>query len=93
MKSFDEFYNEMLENEALRDAFKKATEENGIKAFLEEHDVEDTAEDFVKKFTCKVHELKEPSDEDLDKVAGGIFTGWGSLIISFLQCIQNKCSN
>lgn len=92
MKNFEELYNEMMENEALQEAFKKAAKaEDGIKAFLEEHDVDDTVENFVKKFTDKVHEYKELSDEDLEKVAGGMFTGWGSGIISFLQCIVDKC--
>lgn len=78
MKSFEEFYNEMMESDVLKEAFKKAAKaEDGIKAFLEEHDVEDNVEEFVKKFSAKMHEVKELTDEELDKVAGGF--GWSDI--------------
>lgn len=95
MKNFEEFYNEIQKNEVLKDAFKTASKaEESIKAFLEEHDVEDSVEDFIKKFTEKQHELKELSDDELEKVAGGNFlSDIGSWAASVAQeMLGYKCT-
>lgn len=72
MKTLEQFYEEIQNNEELKQEFTSSFKEGVLDDFLKDHDCDATAED-VMNF---MNSLKDGavSDNDLDNVAGGGFT-------------------
>lgn len=69
MKTIEQFYAEIKDNEELRQAFREALESGTVEAFLKEQQVEATSEEieaFVKTKMCEL------SDEELEAAVGGL---------------------
>ena len=71
MKTMEQFYNEVMQNDELLEAADKARNANRLGEYLAEHEVNGTAEAFEALVNGKKHSGKELSDEELEKAAGG----------------------
>ena len=69
MKSIEELYKEVMENEALKAEFATAYREGNVSEFLKKHDCDATAEE-VSEYVNGVKD-EALSLDDLDNVAGG----------------------
>jgi len=69
MKTIEQLYEEIQNNETLKQEFITSFKEGGVKDFLKNHECDATAEDVMKY----INSLKDGaiSDDNLDKVAGG----------------------
>lgn len=74
MKTIEELYKEIQNDETLKQEFISSFKEGGVEEFLKAHDCDATAEDVMKY----MNSLKDGavSDDDLDQVAGGCFSGY-----------------
>lgn len=72
MKSLEELYKEVQENEELKKEFVSAVKEGRTEEFLKAHDCEATAADMM-AFLNNVKE-EAATEDDLAKVAGGCDT-------------------
>ena len=81
MKTLEELYKEVMENEELKKEFLEASkDEEAIKAFLEKNGCEAGIEDLQTFIQEKA--IVEISDEDLDYVAGGKGSAGETVIVS-----------
>ena len=69
MKTFEELYNEITENEELKKAFEQAQKECKVPEFLKEHGCEVTEESVSAFFAAQSG--RELSDDELDNASGG----------------------
>ena len=69
MKSLEELYKEVQENEELKKEFISAFKEGKVEEFLKAHDCDSTAVD-VMMFLNRTKD-EAASEDDLSKVAGG----------------------
>ena len=69
MKTLEEFYKEVQNNEALKAEFSNAFKEGNSDEFLKKHDCEATTAEVMAYI--KGIGSQELSDDDLDMVAGG----------------------
>ena len=69
MRSMENLYQEIQENEKLKKAFITALKENTIEDFLKANGCEGTTADVMKFMNSKKE--GELSDDDMEKVAGG----------------------
>ena len=69
MKNIEEFYKEVMENEALKAEFAIAYREGNVSEFLKKHDCDATAEE-VSEYVNGVKD-EVLSLDDLENVAGG----------------------
>ena len=75
MKSIEELYQEVLENDAMKQEFAEATQDGRIMEFLKKHGCEAETEEvnaFLKEQQEKEGEL---SDAELEAVSGGCSSG------------------
>lgn len=68
IKTIEQFFAEIKENEALQKAFQAAVENGTAEAFLKEQQVDATLEELMAFGNTKRGEL---SDDELDNVSGG----------------------
>ena len=69
MKSLEELYKEVQENEELKKEFITSFKEGSLESFLSSHNCDATASD-VMEFLRGTEKILE-SEDDLSKVAGG----------------------
>ena len=69
MKSMEELYKEVQENEELKKEFISAFKEGRIEEFLKAHDCDATSADVMAFVTSQRDETA--TEDDLEKVAGG----------------------
>ena len=74
MKKLEEFYKEVIEDEALKGEFIAAYKEGTLADFLKGHDCDATAEEAMEY----INGIKEGAvcDDDLDNVSGGSCSSW-----------------
>ena len=72
MKSLEELYKEVQENETLKKEFIFAFKGGNIESFLTSHNCDATAADVMAFMNGTKEEIA--SEDDLAKVAGGCFT-------------------
>ena len=72
MKTLEELYREVQENEELKKEFVSAFKEGSLEDFLKNHDSEATSADVVA--FLKGTKEEAVSEDDLAKVAGGCMT-------------------
>ena len=69
MKTLEQLYKEILENEELKKAFEQAQKDRKVPEFLKEQDCDATAED-VSAFLAN-QSGRELTDDELDNASGG----------------------
>ena len=74
MKTLENLYQEIMENEEKKTAFAAALKENKIEDFLKANDCEGNVEDVMKFMKNKKE--GELADDDLEKVAGGCMSSF-----------------
>lgn len=74
MKNLEQFYTEIMGDEALKEAFLVAYKEGKLGSFLKDNDCNATAEETA-EFLKGIKE-GAVSDDDLDNVSGGCLTSW-----------------
>lgn len=74
MKSLEELYAEIQNDESLKQEFVNSFKEGGVENFLKDHECNATAEDVMNY----MNSLRDGavSDDDLDMVAGGGCSGF-----------------
>lgn len=91
MKDFEQFYNEMLGNETLKENFKEASKtEADLLKFLNDNGVEGSVKDFLKFFTEKYETARALSDEELENAAGG--DAWSAILSAITGMWAGGCS-
>ena len=73
MKTLQELYGEIQQDDALKEKFIAAAKENTLAGFLAEHDCDAQVRD-VMAFMRGIKE-RALSDDEMDKVAGGCSSG------------------
>lgn len=77
MKTTEQFYNEILSSEQLKNGLATALKDNSLAEFLKENGVEGTAEEFKAFVLEKSNSAGALTDEQIETVAGGDI--WGRL--------------
>ena len=92
MKTFQEFYNEILANDELKAAFAEAAKSGKTEEFLKAQGCEVTAEELAEFLKSQTGEL---SDEELDNASGGCSTEEvvGSVTTLGLACAANAITS
>ena len=70
MKTIEQFYNEVKDDNDLQAAFAEAVKNNTVETFLKEQQVDGTPKDLEAFGKAKVA-MRELSDEELEQTAGG----------------------
>ena len=83
MRTLEELYKEVQENEEMKKEFITAFKEGKVEEFLKAHDCASTAADVMTFLSSKKEEVA--SEDDLAKVAGGGCSSNG--------CRSDDCSN
>lgn len=73
MKSLQELYEEVRENEELKKEFSVALRDNKVKEFASKHDCKATRDEVNKFIMSFSDEERELAVEELEQVAGGLF--------------------
>ncbi len=71
MKTIEQFYNEIIANEELKEKLAAASEEHRLNEFLKENEVDGTKEEFKEFVLEKANRSGTLTDEQLSAVAGG----------------------
>ena len=71
MKTIEQFYNEIIADEELKEKLAAASEEHRLNEFLKENEVDGTKEEFKEFVLEKANRSGTLTDEQLSAVAGG----------------------
>ncbi len=71
MKTIEQFYNEIIASEELKEKLAAVSSEQKLDEFLKENEVEGTKEEFKEYVVEKAKTSGELTDEQLEAVAGG----------------------
>ena len=72
MKNIEEFYAEVVGNDALKAAFAKAVEDNALEAFLADQGVVGTLEEFSEYCKKMAEDAGMLTEDELAGVSGGM---------------------
>ena len=71
MKTMEQFYNEIIASEELKEKLAAVSSAQKLDEFLKENEVEGTKEEFMEYVVEKAKTSGELTDEQLEAVAGG----------------------
>ena len=71
MKTIEQFYNEIIASEELKEKLAAVSSAQKLDEFLKENEVEGTKEEFMEYVVEKSKTSGELTDEQLEAVAGG----------------------
>ena len=71
MKTIEQFYNEIIASEELKEKLAAVSSAQKLDEFLKENEVEGTKEEFMEYVVKKAKTSGELTDEQLEAVAGG----------------------
>ena len=73
MKTIEQFYNEIISSEELKEKLAQVSSEQKLEEFLKENEVEGTKDEFKEYVIEKAKASGALTDEQLEAVAGGGF--------------------